>query len=135
MRLASSGASSAWATIGADQQLRSAGVQVALGGTDDPFVEAADKTLLGGKHDHDISLGASGFARRWFGCWSEGECLPDRFPDYRCICADAVEPAARLPRTGSGAAAHRGDDRFELMDRADAAFDLAELAAHGAFAC
>jgi hypothetical protein len=42
---------------------------------------------------------------------------------------------SRASRTGGGAAAHRSDHRFQLVHGANAAFDLTELAAHGAFFC
>jgi hypothetical protein len=123
------------AAISDDQELRPAAFQVALGGVENPFVEGADKALLGRKHDHNVPFGASGFARRRFGCRHERERLPDRSADRRRIGADAVEPAACFARAGSRTAPHRRDHRFELMDRADAAFDFAELAAHDVFAC
>jgi hypothetical protein len=56
------------------------------------------------------------------GFGSERERLPDRAADRQGIGADTVEPAARLARARGGTAAHRRDHRFELVNRADAAF-------------
>src|SRR5262249_36064000 len=74
------------------------------------------------------------FVQCWIWCGSETERLTDRLADDLGIGADASEPAACLARTGGGAAAHRSDHRLQLVHGANAAFDLGELAAHGAAA-
>ena len=45
--------------IADDEKLRDVGFQMALGGVQNPLVEAAGKSLLGAEHDDDMPLGTS----------------------------------------------------------------------------
>src|SRR5262249_28257342 len=120
--------------IADDEKLRGAGFQMALGGVQDPLVEAAGKALLGAERDDEMPLGTPTFAQLRLGFRSESESLTDRAADDRGIGADTGEPSACLTGPGGGAAAHRRDPRLQLMDGADPAFDFTELAAHVTFA-
>src|SRR5262249_43273261 len=120
--------------IADDEKLRGVGFQMALGGIQDPVVEAAGQALLGAEGEDDMPLGTPTFARLRLGFRSESERFTDRAADDRGIGADAGEPSACLTGPGGGAAAHRRDHRLQLMDGADPAFDFTELAAHATFA-
>src|SRR5215831_12618883 len=111
-------------TIADDEKLRGVGFQMALGGVQDPLVEAAGKALLGAEHDDDMPVGTSTFVRLRIGFRSESERLTDCPADDRGISADTGEPSTRLARTGGGTAAHRRDHRLQLMEGADSALDL-----------
>ena len=82
-----------------------------------------------------MRLATPGLARLRIGLGRQSERLPDCSADCRGIGSDPVEPAACLARARSCAAAHCRDHSLQLVNGADTAFDLAELAAHDALAC
>jgi len=71
---------------------------------------------------------------RIIGLRCESKRLADSCSDGSRVGLNRGDPAPGLVGAGSSAAAHSGDHRLELVNSTDAAFDLAEFAAHDAAA-